>query len=64
MADVVQGLIAMGRLGGAERGMAEVAPLLDGLQVKLDGKMVRIDFERPSKDIAALLSGHKGIHID
>ena len=64
MADVVQGLIAMGRLGGTERGMAEIAPLLDGLQVKLDGKTVRIDFERPSKDIAALLSEHKGIHID
>lgn len=64
MADVVQGLIAMGRLGGAERGMAEIAPLLDGLQVKLDGQTVRIDFERPSKDIAALLSGHKGIRID
>jgi hypothetical protein len=64
MADVVQGLIAMGRLGGAESGMAEVAPLLDGLQVKLDGQTVRIDFERPSKDIAALLSDHKGIRID
>jgi hypothetical protein len=64
MADVVQGLIAMGRLGGNEGEMAKVAPMLDGLQVKLDGKVLRIDFERPSKEIAALLSEHKDIHID
>jgi hypothetical protein len=64
MADVIQGLIAMGRLGGTEGEMAKVAPMLDGLQVKLDGKVLRIDFERPSKEIAALLSEHKGIHID
>lgn len=64
MADVVQGLIAMGRLGGREGEMAKITPLLDGLQVKLDGKVVRIDFARPSKEIADLLSEHSGIHID
>ena len=64
MADVVQGLIAMGRLGGNEGDMAEIASLLDGLQVKLDGKVLRLDFERPSKEIADLLSKGKGFEID
>ena len=64
MADVVQGLIAMGRLGGNEGDMAKIASLLDGLQVKLDGKVLRLDFERPSKEIADLLSKGKGFEID
>jgi len=64
MADVVQGLIAMGRLGGNQGDMAKIASLLDGLQVKLDGKVLRLDFERPSKEIADLLSKGKGFEID
>jgi len=64
MADVVQGLIAMGRLGGNQGDMAKIASLLDGLQVKLDGKVLRLDFERPSKEIADLLSKSKGFEID
>jgi hypothetical protein len=64
MADVVQGLIAMGRLGGNEGEMAKIAPLLDGIQVKLDGKVLRLDFERPSKEIADLMSHGKGFDID
>jgi len=64
MADVVQGLIAMGRLGGNEGDMAQIASLLDGLQVKLEGKVLRLDFERPSKEIADLMSHGKGFHID
>lgn len=64
MADVVQGLIAMGRLGGNEGDMAKIASLLDGLQVKLEGKVLRLDFERPSKEIADLLSKGKGFEID
>jgi hypothetical protein len=61
MADVVQGLIAMGRLGGNEGDMAKIASLLDGLQVKLDGKVLRLDFERPSKEIADLVSHRHGL---
>jgi len=64
MADVVQGLIAMARLGGREGEMAKIASLLDGLQVKLDGKVLRLDFERPSKEIADLITSGGGIHID
>ncbi len=62
MADVVQGLIAMGKLGGNEGDMAKMASLLDGLQVKLDGKVLMLDFERPSRDIADLLSKGHGLH--
>jgi hypothetical protein len=39
MADIVQGIIAMGRMGGNEGDMAKIASLLDGLQVKLEGKV-------------------------
>jgi len=61
MADSVQGIIAMGRLGGNEGDMAKIASVLDGLRVQQDGKVVRLDFERPSKEIAALLSHGKGL---
>lgn len=62
MADVVQGLIAMGKLGGNEGDMARVASLLESLQIKLDGKVLRLDFERPSRDIADILSKGRGLH--
>ena len=61
MADIVQGLIAMGRMGGNEGDMAKVASLLDGLQVKLEGKVLRLEFERPSKEIADLISQGRGL---
>ncbi len=61
MADLVQGLIAMGRLGGNEGQMARIASLIDGLRVRQDGKVVRLDFERPSKEIAGLISQGKGL---
>jgi hypothetical protein len=60
MVDVVNGFIAMGRLGGNDKDMAKLASLLDGLQVKLDGKVVTLDFERPSKEIADLVSDKRG----
>jgi len=61
MADIIQGLIAMGRMGGNEGDMAKVASLLDGLQVKLEGKVLRLEFERPSKEIADLISQGRGL---
>ena len=64
MVDVVNGLIAMGRLGGNDEDMAKLASLLDGLQVKLEGKVVTLDFERPSKEIADLISEKRGFHLD
>ena len=64
MADVVQGLIAMTRLGGDQGDMAQIASLLQGLQFKVEGKIFKLDFERPSREIADLLShghGTKGL---
>jgi hypothetical protein len=61
MFDLVQGIIAMGRLSGTEGDMAKVASLLDGLQVKLEGKVLKLDFERPSRDIADLVSQGHGL---
>lgn len=61
MFDIVNGILAMGRLGGNEGEMARIASLLDGFQVKLDGQVLRLDFERPSKEIADLVSHRKGM---
>jgi hypothetical protein len=66
MADIVQGLIALGRLGEGQGHIAGVASLIDGLQVKLDGATLRLEFDRPSQEIAELIShgrGHGG-HLD
>jgi hypothetical protein len=62
MADLVQGIIAMGRLGGNDEDMARIASLLEGLQVKQDGKVLRLEFERPSREIADLLKMGRGFH--
>jgi hypothetical protein len=62
MVDVVQGIIALGRLGGNEGDMAKIASLLVGLQVTLDGKVLKLDFERPSREIADVLSRGRGLH--
>lgn len=63
MADIVQGLVALGRMSGSQdTKMAQVLPLLDGLQVRQDGKVLKLDFERPSKEIADLLS-HGNVHV-
>ena len=61
MFDMVQGIIAMGKLGGNEGDMAKIASFLDGLQFKLDGKVLKLDFERPSKEIADLVSRGHGL---
>jgi len=62
MADVVQGFIAMAKLGGDQEDMARISSLLEGIQFKVDGKVFRLDFERPTKDIADLLSKGQGLH--
>ena len=61
MFDMVQGIIAMGKLGGNEGDMAKIASLIDGLKVNLDGKVLKLDFERPSRDIADLVSKGHGL---
>lgn len=61
MADIVQGLIALGRMGGNEGDIKRVTSLLDGLRVQQDGKVLRLDFERTSREIADLISHGKGM---
>ncbi len=61
MADVVQGFIAMAKLGGDQEDMARISSLLEGIQFKVDGKVFRLDFERPTKDVAELLSKGHGL---
>jgi hypothetical protein len=61
MADVVQGFIALGRMGGDKGDIARIAGLIEGLKVQQDGKILRLDFERPSKEIADLISSGHGM---
>jgi len=60
IADLVQGVMALGRMSGGEGDMAGLATLVDGIQVKLDGKTVRLEFDGASQDIAKLLSSRHG----
>jgi hypothetical protein len=62
MADVVQGLVAMARLSENRGDMAKAKALLEGIKVNLNGKVIKVDFERPSQEIADLLSERHGIH--
>lgn len=62
MADVAQGFIAMARLGGDQEDMARIAPLLEGLRFNVEGKVFKLEFERPSREIADLLSKGHGLH--
>jgi hypothetical protein len=62
IADIGQGLIAMGRMSqGQNNKMSEAMALLEGLQVKQDGKAIQLSFERPSKEIADLIIEKRGI---
>lgn len=60
IADLVQGVMALGRMSGGEGDMAGIAALIDGVQVKLDGRTVRLEFDGASQDVARLLSHRHG----
>lgn len=60
IADLVQGLIALGRLSEGRGDMARLASLTARIRVKQDGKTVRLEFEGPSREIADLLSRNGG----
>lgn len=60
IADIVQGVIALGRMSGGQDKMSQAVKLLDGLQVRQDGPVIKLDFERPSKEIADLITHGKG----
>ena len=61
IADIIQGLVALGRMSGGQDKMSEMMQLLDGLRVGQDGKIIKLDFERPSKEIADLLTHSKSV---
>lgn len=56
MADLVQGLVALGRMGEAGGREGELMALLDGLRVGLDGQTVNIEFEGPVQEIAGMIA--------
>jgi hypothetical protein len=60
IADLVQGLIALGRLSEGRGGMAEIASLAERIRVKQDGKTVWLEFEGPSREIADLIGRGRG----
>jgi len=63
MADVAQGLLAMVRLGQGEGPRAVPASLVEGLQVKLEGKTVRLELDMPSREIANMASRGRGLNF-
>lgn len=63
MADIARGLLAMARLGQGEGPRAVPASLVEGLQVKLEGKTVRLELDIPSREVANLASRGRGLNF-
>jgi len=61
LADIVQGFAALGRMSRSEDRQAIPAFLIDGLQVKVEGKAVRLELNMPSRELAELAS--RGKHL-
>jgi hypothetical protein len=63
MADIAQGLIAMVRLGKAHivGQEARVASLFQDVQVKLEGKTIRLVLDMPSREFVDLVSHGQGM---
>jgi len=61
MADMAQGLIALVRLGEKEGQEAGPASLVKGIQVKLEGKTVRLELDVPSREVANMASRGRGL---
>lgn len=61
MVDIAQGLIALARLGEGDGPKAVPAFLVDGLQVKMEGKTVRLELDVPSREIANMASRGRGL---
>jgi hypothetical protein len=60
MADIAQGLIALARLGTKENHEVGASSLVQAIQVKLEGKTVRLELDRPAREIADLVSRGRG----
>jgi hypothetical protein len=63
MVDIAQGLIALARLGEGEGPKAVPAFLVDGFQVKMEGKTVRLELNIPSREIAKMASRGQGLDL-
>jgi hypothetical protein len=61
MAEIAQGLIALARLGQGEGRMDVPAFLVDGLQVKLEGKTVRLELNVLSREVADMMWRGRGL---
>jgi len=61
MVDIAQGLIALARLGEGDGPRAVPAFLVNGLQVKMEGKTVRLELDIPSREIANMASRGRGL---
>jgi hypothetical protein len=61
MADIVQGFIALGKLSQNEGHPAIPASLVNGVQIKMDGKVVRLELVMPLREFADLASRGKGM---
>jgi hypothetical protein len=57
MADIVQGFIALGKMSQGEGRRGIPASLTSGLQVKMDGNVVRLELDIPSREVADFTSG-------
>jgi len=62
MADVAQGLVAMARLSEGQENAATIVSLLEGIKFDVDGKVFKLEFERPAKEIAELISNGHAFH--
>ncbi|HOW85664.1 MAG TPA: hypothetical protein P5119_00715 [Candidatus Aminicenantes bacterium] len=62
MADVAQGLVAMAKLSEGQPDAAMIASLLEGIKFGVDGKVFKLEFERPAKEIAEMITKGSGFH--
>jgi hypothetical protein len=60
MAEIAQGLIAMFKLNQSEERSAAASSILKGLRVTLEGSIVRLELDMPSRDAANLMSHGRG----
>jgi hypothetical protein len=61
MADIVQGFIALGKMSRGEGHRAIPASLIDGLQIKIEGNVVSLELDMPSREFADMAS--RGKHL-
>ena len=61
MADIIQGLVALARMGDKGDEVHGFVGLVDGLQVKLEGTKLRLEFDGSTEEIVKLMSHGRGL---